>query len=525
MKKKVIFIFILTNMLAIPFQHNYSNPVHKNKYFQEKTFLKKDSLILVIKKHRGDIQWEKSSDCENWTEISTGHSDTLHIGIDTLAYYRAKITEGTCLPLYSDTILVSNSSNKRVTPKYGDTLRVLNHKNDLISLIIPPYALQDTATITLIPLFSVPVNPIAKNIFPGVRILPDSLRLLKPAILRVDMSAGVPDTSMSALFFIYDTNLVYPLGNLEITDSSIQGEIYHFSGYTGGEPDGDEIIGQSDNSVLSGSSNPFDWQGTSTLVEGLLKYAELLMFLGKTEEAQKVIEKANKVVENDAKKFINAKIPDNPCGWYLTALFKFAEMVNLMIGGELNMQFSDRIGELMDLCEFRGEVEFRHQITFSAGGPEYVYVWNITGFVPYSVSTKDYKTITGSGNVDHAISGHAGECEITGSGIIPVTVTGELTADQLGFPWLEMTFHETIFKDYGVTYVCPEYTYESPQPVGNPEPTVRFMMEEGYTVIIPVVEPGATGSYVYICKVHIYTNRNYRIIPEMVATYKAQVDF
>jgi hypothetical protein len=501
MKKKVIFIFILTNMLAIPFQHNYSNPVHKNKYFQEKTFLKKDSLILVIKKHRGDIQWEKSSDCENWTEISTGHSDTLHIGIDTLAYYRAKITEGTCLPLYSDTILVSNSSNKRVTPKYGDTLSVLNHKNDLISLIIPPYALQDTATITLIPLFSVPVNPIAKNIFPGVRILPDSLRLLKPAILRVDMSAGVPDTSMSALFFIYDTNLVYPLGNLEITDSSIQGEIYHFSGYTGGEPDGDEIIGQSDNSVLSGSSNPFDWQGTSTLVEGLLKYAELLMFLGKTEEAQKVIEKANKVVENDAKKFINAKIPDNPCGWYLTALFKFAEMVNLMIGGELNMQFSDRIGELMDLCEFRGEVEFRHQITFSAGGPEYVYVWNITGFVPYSVSTKDYKTITGSGNVDHAISGHAGECEITGSGIIPVTVTGELTADQLGFPWLEMTFHETIFKDYGVTYVCPEYTYESPQPVGNPEPTVRFMMEEGYTVIIPVVEPGATGSYVYIMHV------------------------
>ena len=501
MKKKVMFIFILITMLAIPFQHIYSNPVHKNKYFSEKAFFKKDSLVLFINKHRGNIQWEKSSDCENWTEISAGHSDTLHIGADTLAYYRAKIIEGTCLPLYSDTILVSNSSNKRVTPKYGDTLSVFNHKNDLISLIIPPYALQDTTTITLIPLFSAPVNPIAKNIFPGVRILPDSLRLLKPAVLRVDMSTGIPDTSMSALFFIYDTNLVYPLGNLEITDSSIQGEIYHFSGYTGGEPDGDEITGQSDNTGYSGSSNPFDWQGTYTLVEGLLKYAELLMFLGKTEEAQKVIEKANKVIENDAKKFIKEKIPENPCGWYLTALFKFADRVFMMIGGELGEQFSDRINDLMDLCLIRGEVEFRHHITFSEGGLEYVYIWDITGFVPFSVSTQDYTTISGEGSVNHAISGHAAECEITGSGIIPVTITGELAADQMGFPWLEMTFHETMFKDYGVTYICPEVTYESPQPVGNPEPTVRFMMEEGYTVIVPVVAPGATGSYVYIMHV------------------------
>jgi hypothetical protein len=502
MKKKVLFIYIFITMLTIPFQHIFSNPVLHPECFSEKTFFKKDSLILIIRQHRGDVQWEKSSDCENWIEISDGHSDTLHLGTDTLAYYRAKVTEGTCLPLYSDTILVTNSSNKRVIPKYGDTLSVFTHRNDLISLVIPPYTLEDTATITLIPLFSAPVNPIAKNIFPGVRILPDSLRLQNPAILRVDMSTGVPDTSMSALFFIYDTNLVYPLGNLEITDSSIQGEIYHFSGYLGGEPNGDEITGQSDNSVLSGSSNPYDWQGTYTLVEGLLKYAELLIYLGENEQAQKVIDKANKIIENDANKFIKAKIPDNPCGKYLTALFKFAEMVNLMVGGELNMQFSDRIGDMMDLCEFRGEIEFRHHITFSAGGPEYIYEWDITGFVPYSVSTKDYTTITGEGNVDHAISGHAGECEITGSGIIPVTVTGELTADQLGFPWLEMTFHETMFKDYGVTYVCPEYTYESPQPASNPEPTIQFILKEGYTVIVPVEEPGASGSYVYIMHVH-----------------------
>ena len=60
-----------------------------------------------------------------------------------------------------------------------------------------------------------------------------------------------------------------------------------------------------------------------------------------------------------------------------------------------------------------------------------------------------------------------------------------------------MTFHETIFGDYGVTYVCPEYTYDSPQPTGHPEPVVRFLPEEGYTVIIPVVAPGASGSYRY----------------------------
>ena len=164
--KKVISIYILISILAFTFQNIYSNPVHHYEYSLEKTFLKKDSLVLIAKKHRVDIQWERSSDCENWTEISNGYSDTLHIGTDTLAYYRAKITEGTCLPLYSDTILVTNSSNKRVTPENGDTLSVYNHNNDLIRLIIPPYALQDTTTITLIPLFSAPVNPIAENIFP-----------------------------------------------------------------------------------------------------------------------------------------------------------------------------------------------------------------------------------------------------------------------------------------------------------------------------------------------------------------------
>ncbi len=298
------------------------------------------------------------------------------------------------------------------------------------------------------------------------------------------------------MFFLHDSSLAYPLGNPEITDSSIQGDIYHFSNYMGGEPDGDEIVGQSDNTGYSGSSNPFDWQGTYTLVEGLLQYAKLLILLGHTEEAQKVMEKANKVVENDANKFIKEPIPEHPCGWYLQALFRFAEKVNLMVGGELNQQFSDRIGEIMDLCEFRGEIEFRHQITFSGQG--YVYTWDITGFVPFSVSTQDYTTITGSGSVDHAISGHAAECEITGSGIIPVIITGELAADQVGFPWLEMTFHETMFGDYGVTYVCPDVTYESPQPVGNPGSTERFMMQEGYKVIVPVVAPGASGSFVYI---------------------------
>ena len=503
MKKKAISIFIIIAMLAIPFQYILSDPVHDIKNFLEETVLS-DSLVLVVNKHRGDIQWEKSSDCENWIEISTNHSDTLHIGNDTLAYYRAKVTEGTCVPLYSDTILVSNSSNKRVTPKYGDTLRVLNHKNDLISLIIPPYALQDTTTITVIPLFSAPVNPIAKNIFPGVRILPDSLRLLKPATLRVDMSTGILDTSMSALFYLYDSSLAYPLGNPEITDSSIQGEIYHFSGYMGGEPDGDEMVGQSDNTGYSGSSNPFDWQGTYTLVEGMLEYARLLILLGKTEEAQKVMEKINKIIENDAKKFIEQPIPEEPCGWYLTALFKFADKVFSMIGGELGDQFSDRIGELMDRCAFRGEIEFRHHITFF---PQegFVYTWDITGFVPFSVSTQDYTTITGEGSVDHAISGHAGiapdRCELTGAGIIPVTITGELTADEVGFPWLEMTFHETMFGDYGVTYICPDVTFEQPQPVGNPGSTERFMMEEGYTVIVPAVAPGVSGSWVYI--IHI----------------------
>jgi len=505
--KKGIYIFILITLLAIPFQHINSDPVRFNNSFSEKA-VSSDSLLLILNKLRGDIQWEKSSDCNNWIEINTLHSDTLHIGTDTLAYYRAKVTEGTCLPLYSDTILVSNSSNKKVNPQYGDTLSIINHNKDSISLIIPPYALQDTTTITILPYFSAPNNPIAKNIFPGVRILPDSLRLLKPATIRVDISSGIPDTSLSTLFFLHDSSLAYPLGNPEISDSSMQGEIYHFSSYFGGTPDGDEIAGQSDNTGNSGSSNPFDWQGTYTLVEGLLQYAQLLIYLGNTEEAQKAVEKAIKIIENDTEKFIEVPIPDNPCSWYLQALLKFSEKLNLLIDGELNEQISDRIDDVLDSCafheitEFHGEVEFNHYVTFAEGLIEdFEYNWDIQGSIPFSYCRLDNNTITGMGYVEHNISGHAAECELTGQGYIPVWISGELSFAQ-GFQWLDMTFHETMFQDYGVTYVCPGVIYVSPQPVGKPEPTVRFLMEDGYTVTIPVKTTGASGTYVYTLHLH-----------------------
>jgi len=66
-----------------------------------------DYIILDIDDVRGNIQWEVSTDMQNWTIIEGENSISLDIHPERSAYYRAVITEGTCNPIYSDTALVA----------------------------------------------------------------------------------------------------------------------------------------------------------------------------------------------------------------------------------------------------------------------------------------------------------------------------------------------------------------------------------------------------------------------------------
>jgi uncharacterized protein (TIGR02145 family) len=62
-----------------------------------------DSVTIKAGLHRGTIQWQKSLDNTNWIDMQGEATDSLRVKPDIEALYRAKVTEGTCLPIYSDT--------------------------------------------------------------------------------------------------------------------------------------------------------------------------------------------------------------------------------------------------------------------------------------------------------------------------------------------------------------------------------------------------------------------------------------
>jgi uncharacterized protein (TIGR02145 family) len=79
----------------------------------EKVPYEDDYVIINVTDVRGDVTWEASKDKVNWKTISGATSKSLHVHIDSTAYYRAIITEGTCNSIYSDTVLIAELYDER----------------------------------------------------------------------------------------------------------------------------------------------------------------------------------------------------------------------------------------------------------------------------------------------------------------------------------------------------------------------------------------------------------------------------
>lgn len=82
-------------------------PTQKIAYLNDSVLLNIDSNV------RGSIQWEASKDKVNWTVLAGKTNDTLLFKVDSSAYYRAKITEGTCNTLYSEVVAVAQVYDDR----------------------------------------------------------------------------------------------------------------------------------------------------------------------------------------------------------------------------------------------------------------------------------------------------------------------------------------------------------------------------------------------------------------------------
>lgn len=99
--KRNIFIIISLVLLIASIKTNGQALITKNDSIP----LGQDTLInIVLPEARGNIQWQKSVDAKSWINLEAETKDTLLVKSNTEAMYRAVVTDGTCLPVISDTV-------------------------------------------------------------------------------------------------------------------------------------------------------------------------------------------------------------------------------------------------------------------------------------------------------------------------------------------------------------------------------------------------------------------------------------
>lgn len=76
---------------------------------------------------------------------------------------------------------------------------------------------------------------------------------------------------------------------------------------------------------------PIDWQGFSTHKFRLLKYLELFQLHSKIDEANQQIQQVKQIIKQQTDVFLKLTEPNNPCGDYLKALLKDAEIVFTLV--------------------------------------------------------------------------------------------------------------------------------------------------------------------------------------------------
>ena len=83
--------------------------------------VKNDSLIVEMEGYKqGTITWQRSANKTSWTALTAGrNSEELRTQITTPYYFRSKIDDGTCDPVYSDTIQVNQIESFEVNAGHG----------------------------------------------------------------------------------------------------------------------------------------------------------------------------------------------------------------------------------------------------------------------------------------------------------------------------------------------------------------------------------------------------------------------
>lgn len=395
----------------------------------------------------------------------------------------------------------------------GGEVRLKTARGDQVRLVIPPFALPQDSEIRLTALSIPPANPFQDDFFPGLQIEPDGLRLRLPATLEVAL-ADEPPGAAARLFCVVEPDLALPLWQSQVQERSLSGKITHFSAYTGSAPSREEARTQVAAAAELGGDFPSNWQSSLEGSQGLSEWGSALNDMGLTGEGEAAINAARTRLEAELLCLMDPScntIPLDPCGEYQQMLMQMYQQATSLAFDPQSEAMSflyDELQRVLNECTNRYMLEYSHKLRVNQGGLEQEII--VTGKVIFTApmygvfETGEPLKMEGSGPVDVSISGqmHVDDetCIIDGSGNNQVTIRGELVADEMGFPWLDLQVSESWYTSGEMTFSCPEddTTKSLPLPaMAAQEYPLRFQYEDGAKSMAPNLG-GMQGEYIWV---------------------------
>ncbi|MCD6532805.1 MAG: hypothetical protein J7L25_01840 [Deltaproteobacteria bacterium] len=317
----------------------------------------------------------------------------------------------------------------------GGTLTATNSLGDVLSLEIPIGALQEETEITLRALNVPLTDPIAKNVFPGVEIVPDGTTFLVPAKLKVVLAEPLDNSEIAVLYHVKTTKFVVPIDDLVATETSIEGYISHLSDYGGGEPSSAEAQAQLEIALgeipMSGSSN---FSESQEAVSYALAICKEMLFKGGDESC---MEEIAMLVLHEVQDFLKRPRPEPPCDPdYVREAYAYAKMIRKIglpsfddpvltaAAQAVFQQLTDLIEELIQRCEKQINLIITEVITTEVMTINYSGEINL-GWDAYGYSG-DSTHVYGTGILPITGSGGFGEVDYTVDGLWTIVANGSL---------------------------------------------------------------------------------------------------
>ncbi|MEA3347949.1 MAG: hypothetical protein U9Q39_02675 [Pseudomonadota bacterium] len=315
----------------------------------------------------------------------------------------------------------------------GGTLTATNSLGDVISLEIPIGALQEETEITLRSLSDPLTDPIAKNVFSGVKILPDGVIFLVPAKLKV-VFAEPFNRETAVLYQVKTAEFIVPLDDLLVTETSIEGYISHLSDYGGGEPTSAEAQAQLDIALgkipMSGSSN---YSESLEAVSYALAICKEILLKGGDDSCK---EEIAMLVLHEVQDFLNRPRPEPPCNpdyirevllyFKMMALFGLPEFDTpalIAAAQTVRQQISDLALEIVERCRF----QFNLIINIDMLLPDVGLEKNYKGVINLGCSDGDTGiSVAGMGSLDLTGGGQFGAVTTVVSGAWYVVAVGSI---------------------------------------------------------------------------------------------------